>query len=582
MCGISGILRLDGSAPPPDPAEALATRDAMARRGPDGEGFYRSADGGLLLGHRRLAILDPSPAGAQPMADAGGRWRLVLNGEIYNFRELRGELEAHGQVFRSGSDTEVLLALHARHGLGFLDRLRGMYALALWDEERRRLLLARDPLGVKPLYYSQEGGTLRFASQVQALLAGGALSRTLDPVGVAGFLLWGSVPEPGTLYRGIRALPAGHHLVVEDGRAGDPLPHGFPIPTAATLEEALDEAVRAHLVSDVPVAVFLSAGLDSALVAALAVRAGGPPPSTFTLSFEPLAGTDDDEAPGAARLAAHLGTRHLHRLIGADDFRNLWAEAVAAMDQPSIDGFNTFLVARLAHQEGIKVALSGLGGDELLGSYPSFRDVPRWHARGRRLARLPGARRWWPAAARLAPRRPKLAGLATHGATFAGAYFLRRGLFLPEELPAIMGPELTAQGLAGWLPPDPPEAASDPWLAVHHLESSRYLRHQLLKDADWAGMASSVEIRVPLVDAVLRHALVTGPRPLARGLSKAQVVRRAAPELPEEVYRRPKRGFYVPLADWHHGPPPDGRRHPGLEARRLALALLAEKGIFPP
>ncbi len=219
MCGICGIYSYRAGAPAPDPEELRRTGEAMAARGPDGAGEWRSEDGAIALGHRRLAILDLSPAGAQPMASADGRYRIVYNGEIYNFRELRRELEQSGERFRTESDTEVLLALWAREGDRSLGRLRGMYALAIWDGVERSLTLARDPFGIKPLYYAVAGGLVRFASQVRALEAGGALSREVDPAGLAGFLLWGSVPEPWTIRRDIRALPAGHLLVVRDGGA---------------------------------------------------------------------------------------------------------------------------------------------------------------------------------------------------------------------------------------------------------------------------------------------------------------------------------------------------------------------------
>ncbi|HEY4575189.1 MAG TPA: asparagine synthase (glutamine-hydrolyzing), partial [Thermoanaerobaculia bacterium] len=415
MCGINGILRLADSAPPVDGDELLRTRDAMTARGPDGCGAWIADDGRVGLASRRLAILDLSAAGAQPMASADGRFRLVMNGEIYNFLELRRELEAEGVSFRSRSDTEVVLALYAREGTAMLSRLRGMFGLAIWDEREKTLLLARDPLGIKPLYMSAAGGCLRFASQVKALERGGAVSRETDPAGVAGFLLWGSVPEPFTIRKAVRALPAGHFLLVRDGRPGEPTP--FEISKIEPMEPtaAVEDSVRAHLVSDVPVAVFLSAGLDSSLIAALARRHLPEPPTTFTIRFDALEGTPRDEAPLAAEVARRLGTRHVERRVGRADCADLWEGALAAMDQPSIDGFNTYVVSRAAHEAGLKVVLSGLGGDEIFGSYPSFADVPRL----RRMARLPVLAS---VVALLSSGRPKLAGLARYGRTLPGAY----------------------------------------------------------------------------------------------------------------------------------------------------------------
>jgi asparagine synthase (glutamine-hydrolysing) len=637
MCGINGIFSFGTAAPAIDREELLRTREAMTARGPDAAGAWVSADGRVGLAARRLAILDLSPAGVQPMADTSGRVQLVLNGEIYNFRQLRAELEAAGCRFRSSGDTEVVLALYLRHGEAMLPRLRGMFALAVWDERPgrpRRLLLARDPMGIKPLYYSTgsagvpctaASGQLRFASQVKALEAGGAISRAVDPAGLAGFLLWGSVPDPWTIRREVRALQAGTCLIVEDGRAGEPRPFAalagqradaaatsrHPVAAAAattagtdgtplTPEAAIEEAVTAHLVSDVPVAVFLSAGLDSGLIAALARRHLAEPPVTFTLSFDVLAGTPRDEAPLAAAVARLLGTRHLERRLAREDFALLWPAALAAMDQPSIDGFNTFAVSRAAHEAGLKVVLSGLGGDELFGGYPSFRDVPRGARAARWARRLPGLAAAWPAlAARLGPSRPKLAALLRHGATLPGSYFLRRALFLPEELPALMGTEAAAAGLAAYDPIadaagklvggiDGQAAAAnghrpDSWVAVQLMESSQYMRNQLLRDSDWASMASSVELRVPLVDARLHRLLAAGGFQPARRLGKAALVRRLAPELPAALWRRPKSGFYVPMLEWlRPGEMGPAGHNLGGRSRALAPLVLADFGIRLP
>jgi asparagine synthase (glutamine-hydrolysing) len=583
MCGLNGILRLTDAAPPIEREEVLRTRDAMASRGPDGAGAWFSEDGRIGLGHRRLAILDLSSAGAQPMASGDGRLRIVLNGEIYNFRELKRELEAEGHTFHSQSDTEVLLALYARDGAAMLPHLRGMFALAIWDDAAKTLLLARDPLGIKPLYYAGEGGTLRFASQVKALERGGGISLATDPAGLAGFLLWGSVPEPWTIRRAVRALPAGTFLLVADGRIPDPVPFGRFEPAAKPLPpaEAVEDSVAAHLVSDVPVAVFLSAGLDSGLIAALARRHLPEPPVTFTLTFDVLAGTPLDEAPLAAEVARTLGTRHMERRVGREDFAALWPEALAAMDQPSIDGFNTFVVSRAAREAGLKVVLSGLGGDEVFGSYPSFADVPRGARLARQAGWLPGASPAWAGLARrLTPDRPKVAGLLRHGGSLAGSYFLRRGLFLPEELPAVMGREAAAEGLRRYDPvADAARTlnghAADGWLAVHTMETALYMRNQLLRDSDWASMASSVELRVPLADARLRSHLAAAGFEPARSRGKAAFARSVAPELPAALFDRPKTGFFIPVVEWMR-PEAAGLKR-GEQSRWLARMILEER-----
>jgi len=603
MCGINGILRLGPAGPAVDRDEVLRTREHQVRRGPDGVGFWMADDGRVALGHNRLAILDLSEAAAQPMSFAGGRYRLTFNGEIYNFRALRDELLAQGVHFANASDTEVVLALYAREGAAMLPRLRGMYAFAIWDEVEKTLFLARDPFGIKPLYYAIGGGLLRFASQVKSLMAGGGLSQAVDMAAVAGFLIWGSVPEPRTIRESVRALPAGHSLLVRDGVVGEPVRHYLPEPQVAvgdervagapSLAEALHDSVAAHLVSDVPVAVFLSAGLDSGLIAALA-RRHHPELTTITVRFSALRDTAMDEGPLAAKVAATLGTRHRELAVTPEELRALWPAAVAAMDQPSIDGFNTFVIARAAHEAGFKVVLSGLGGDELMGGYPSFRDVPRV-TRVARLGRgVPGLTGLWPRLASGAAR-PKRRGLLRYGGTLAGAYLLRRGLFLPEELPGLLGEEAAVEALRRYDPladaaaalEEPSPAApggreafeSDPWLAVHQLETTRYMRNQLLRDSDWAAMASSVELRVPLVDPLLRSVAARCGFAPARGGGKAAAVRAAAPELPEEVFDRPKTGFYVPVAEALDREAA-AMTH-GARSRLLALRALDELGVRP-
>jgi len=595
MCGINGALRLSSAAPLLDRDEVLRTREHQARRGPDGSGLWIAPDGRIALGHNRLAILDLSPAGAQPMSYAGGRYQITFNGEIYNFRALRAELEGQGVRFHTESDTEVVLALYARDGVAMLPRLRGMYAFALWDDVAKRLLLARDPFGIKPLYYSTEGGVLRFASQVKALMAGGGISAAIDLAAVAGFLIWGSVPEPMTIRQSVRAVPAGHYLVVDDGSPSAPVRHYVPrageghpgAGASKSLPEALADSVAAHLVSDVPVAVFLSAGLDSGMVAALA-RRHDPDLCTLTVRFASLRGTTADEGPLAALVATALGTRHRELELSPSDLTAMWPAALAAMDQPSIDGFNTFVISRAAHEAGFKVVLSGLGGDELLGGYPSFRDVPRLERMTRLPAVVPGLGALWRRLAS-ATARPKAAGLLRWGPTLPGAYLLRRALYLPEELPSLLGAEAAAEALRRYDPladvesalrePSPVPAAlgREPWLTVHQLETTRYLRHQLLRDSDWAAMASSVELRVPLVDPVLReHAACNGFAP-ARTAGKAAAIRAAAPELPSEPFARRKTGFYAPIAEALE--PGLARLSHGARSRALAVRVLREQDL---
>jgi asparagine synthase (glutamine-hydrolysing) len=576
MCGINGIYSFDTAAPPVDRDSLIRTRDFMAPRGPDGAGEWRSSDERVGFGHRRLAIIDPTPDGAQPMSTADGRAWITFNGEIYNYNALRDELMGQGITFRTHSDTEVLLYLYLRHGADMVHRLRGMFAFAIWDPAVRSLFLARDPYGIKPLYYAAAGGVFRFASQVKALLAGGAISREVEPAGVTGFLLWGSVPEPYTLYRGIRALPAGSTLRVSSSGVEQPRRYWdlgavvarsidaaklVPVGGEADyLREVLVDSVRAHLVADVPVGAFLSAGLDSSTIVGLARELCAAPIETITLTTDEFRGTPNDEAPLAVEIARHLGVRHHLRVMNLREFESDLPAFLSAMDQPTIDGLNTWFVSKAAAETGLKVALSGLGGDELLGGYPTFRSIPRMVANWRALNHVPAVGRLFcgiyaGVIARHAKAKPKYAGLARYGGTFPGAYMIERGVIRPWELSRVLDRDFLQAGLDGLDRLDDDLAnASAPgvngFAKVSILESTRYMRNQLLRDSDWAGMAHSLEIRVPLVDSVVVERLAGLAAAGRFQFGKGVLAGALANGLPAGVAGRPKTGFTVPLWQW--------------------------------
>ena len=574
MCGIAGHFAWRQGAPPVDREALGRTCAALAARGPDGEGVWLGPRSRVGLAHRRLAIIDPSPAGAQPMSLDGGRLVIVFNGEIYNFRRLRRELEAAGRRFRTASDTEVLLHLYDREGAAMVERLRGMFALAIWDEARRGLFLARDGFGIKPLYYANSGGVFRFASQVKALLAGGGIDRSPSAPGRAGFFVWGSVPEPWTVFRDIRCFPAGCSLWVDGNGARAPAVHfdlaavlaeAEQAPTAEADPEALRDAVRdtvrRHLVADVPVGAFLSAGQDSATIAAHAAAVSPDAVQAVTLAFPEFKGDTRDEAPLAREVAERYGLQHQVRSVSRDDFRAARESLLQAMDQPSIDGVNTWFVSRAAASMGLKTALSGLGGDELFAGYRGFTDIPRavrlFGPLGRvgRLAGAVGRRLTAPMLGSLAS--PKVASLLEYGTNHADAYLLSRALLLPWELPAVMDPE---QAREGWgevdaLRREQPclDGLRTPRARVTALELSWYLRNQLLRDSDWAGMAHGVEIRTPLVDTVFFRRLA--PWLVARQPpGKRELALTPPAPLPAAVLNRSKTGFEVPMRPWLSSP----------------------------
>jgi asparagine synthase (glutamine-hydrolysing) len=543
----------------------------MTCRGPDGEGTWEGADGQVALMHRRLAIIDLSPRAAQPMASADGRHVIVFNGEIYNFRALRTALEATGHRFRSDSDTEVLLHLYAERGAAMVSELRGMFAFAIWDAEARGVFMARDTFGIKPLYYADDGRTLRFASEVKGLLRGGGIDTSPEPAGHAGFFLWGHVPDPFTMYRGIRALPAGSTMwcgpdaaprVAEFSSPSRILAEAEANPSitnerspADRLHDALRDSVTHHLVADVDVGVFLSAGIDSTVLAAL-VAETGVRPRTITLGFREFEGTENDETQLAEEVAALYGCDHSTVWITRDDFEDELPRFLDRMDQPTIDGVNTYFVAKAAAERGIKVALSGLGGDELFGGYPSFRQLPKLVGM---LGRVPAARRLGrvlrtvsaPILSKVAS--PKAAGLLEYGHDMAGAYLLRRGLFAPWELTDVLDPELAR---AGWKALDTLHqlketiaALSTDRFRVSALESSWYMRSQLLRDSDWTGMSHGLEIRVPFVDVALwrESAPLVARQPNS---GKETVASAPRPPLPAGITGRAKTGFATPVRHW--------------------------------
>ena len=580
MCGIAAIFNYGGNAPPVDPDELRRVTQRMVSRGPDGEGEWISPNGQVGLGHRRLSIIDLSPAGAQPMFNADRSVAIVFNGEIYNYQELRSKLAANGYRFQSHCDTEVLLALYETRGAdAMLDPVRGMYAFAIWDDRRQMLFLARDPFGIKPLYYSDNGRTVRVASQVKALRAGDGIDLAPDPAGHVGFFLWGHVPDPFTMFRNIRSLPAGHTMCIDAHGVHSPKSFCSITSILAEADESgqrnegggqrtedrqrlysqllrtsLAETVSYHLVADVPVGVFLSSGLDSTMITALAAEQGGDL-RTVTLGFEEYKNTPADEVPLAEEFAKHSGAKHQTIWVSRADFEAERDHLFDAMDRPSTDGVNTFFVSLAAKQANLKVALSGVGGDELFASYPSFHDIPRigelkllnaMRGAGRqvRIISAPVLKRF---------TSPKYAGVFEYGGTYSGAYLLRRGMFMPWELTELLDPDFVKQGWAELQTlvrlDESVDGIRSPRLKVSALEMNWYMRHQLLRDSDWAGMGHSVEIRVPFVDIELLRQLapLIAQQP---GLTKREVAKSAISNLPSSIIDRPKTGFQVPVRDW--------------------------------
>ncbi len=571
MCGIVGILA------PKVSLELLENVTAsLAHRGPDDSGtvLRREPSFEIGLGHRRLAILDLSPLGHQPMQDpVNGNW-IVFNGEIYNFRELQKELEIAGFQFRSHCDTEVLLAAYRAWGESCLTRINGMFALAIWDVAAKRLLLARDPMGIKPLYYYQSGQTFVFSSEIRTLLRTGFVPPKLDTTGLLSFLEFGSVCEPWTIVEGIRAVPAGSVLTVEKGSVTireywSPLQvlpqekweasceNGSG--TSGQLSPIIRDAVLSQLVSDVPVGVFLSGGIDSsALVAVL--HKNGVRANTFSLVFDEK---QYNEAPYSREIARRFGTAHEEIAISEKDILEALPDALRAMDQPTIDGVNTYLVSAKTRAAGVKVALTGLGADEMFAGYSNFRRVPRMEGFSTRLERLPKTVR-----SSLSSTLKFFAGkdrsrkvaelLSSSNESAVHPYFLARTLFGgAERLELFCGDQaVPARELVRVLQKASGECrALDPVNQVSYLESSFYMRNTLLRDSDFMSMAHGLELRVPFLDRALVQTCfrIPGDQKLEGNSPKSLLLANLGVELPAVIVSRPKRGFTLPFEKWLRG-----------------------------
>jgi len=553
---------------------------AMVHRGPDDEGYEQfqlsdSLSGPTCgFGFRRLAIMDLSPLGHQPMINARTGDAIIFNGEIYNFVAIRDQLATRGYRFRSSGDSEVLLHALSEWGEDALARLDGMFAIAFFHAASRRVLLARDPLGIKPLYTARVGDTFAFASEVRALLATGVVPTDLDPAGIASYLAYGAPQDPLTVHRYVRSmLPATYEWI--DANALEKRPTArrywhFP-ESAADEGEAdaidrvraeLQQAVRLQSVSDVPLGVFLSGGIDSATMAALA-RSRHAAPMTFAVGYEALGGVDETVA--AAETADYLGTRHFQTIVD-----NHWVmlqlhEWLKAADRPSIDGLNTYIVSGAVKDRGVTVALSGLGADELFGGYPNFQRIPKLQRILRTLTWIPPSIRRAAAMALLAwlpsSKRTKAVDLVSRGATALELTVLGRRLHSDATLKRL-GYAPKRLGMSNdFLPHEAYEAITpslrDPVRTISEVEASLYMGNTLLRDSDVNGMAHSLEIRVPFLGRrVVDYACsLPGPMRLPRGRPAKYLLRQAfADTLPASVFNRPKSGFSLPFGEWLFGP----------------------------
>ncbi|MBV8553057.1 MAG: asparagine synthase (glutamine-hydrolyzing) [Acidobacteriaceae bacterium] len=568
MCGIAGIFNGQTASGPAEQAVVARMLQLQQHRGPDGHGIHK--DGWAVLGHSRLSIVDLTTLAAQPMSNEDGSVWVSFNGEIYNYTELREDLRGCGHTFQSASDTEVLVHGYEEWGMDRLvKRLRGMFAFALYDSRRAAesaeeplLFLARDRMGIKPLYYAFDESTQRliFASEVKTLVESGAVPRDVNQQALASFLCLGSVPYPQTCRSHVNCLPPGAFLAVSrrerrirrfwelgDTHANEPI------------AAALSDAVRRHLMADVPVGVFLSGGVDSSAVAALAADRPAAQLFTLTISF---AEAEFDEAAEARTFATRIGADHHEIPIGAGDFLSEMPKFLAAMDQPTADGVNTYFVSRAARELGLKVVLSGLGGDEVFFGYSHYRSLILKSGALGLYAHAPALLR--AVAGTAASACGQMLGREQWGrfdharqrSLNESLYLLVRGFFPPGQAADLLGMSAKEIGAAidrAFEPLcEPGENGTADAARFQQLEMRRYLHDQLLRDSDVFSMAHSIELRVPLIDdEVVRAAsAIPGDRMIGNGMNKPRLVEAVPGGLLVEAAKRPKRGFTFPFATW--------------------------------
>lgn len=555
MCGIVGIVGHNAANHRGSVAAMLAS---MEHRGPDGTGVYTSPSGTCILGHARLAIIDPSSASDQPFASKNQRNQLVYNGECYNFRELRGELQSTGELFTTSGDTEVVSRLLSLHGVDAFPKLNAMFALAFWDEDNQRLLLARDHFGQKPLYYAFQDGTLIFASEVRALLASGLVPRALCHEAVMSFLSYGCVQPPRTIIEGVWSLERGTSVNFSFKDSGTFIEKPWvqaSYEANDTLKESFQHAVSRHLISDVPIGVFLSGGIDSSAVVAAARQSVTGSLVSLSVTFPDAASYSETEYSRA--IAKKWETDHREIAFRNNDILKVLPDALSAMDQPTADGINTFVVSEAAKQAGLRVALSGLGGDEIFGGYSSFSLAPK-ALRYRQILRGPLAPLlcWFFSQDIYNRRMAKVRELFEAEPDIIGAYLSKRRMFTSAQMRTLL-----PGASDGWITGIEPARHSalkafcqnvKEGDAVSFLEMAIYMEPMLLRDSDCMGMANSLEIRVPFLDAQFSAQALSIPADerLENIPPKSAFVRSLGDWLPDNISNRPKQGFVLPLRHW--------------------------------
>jgi len=567
MCGIAGIIN-SKSEIEYNIFETMGK--TMVHRGPDDNGVYLSKNKKTGLISNRLSIIDLSPHGHQPITTIDNRFTIVHNGEVYNYKQIRGELEVKGYKFKSNTDTEVILYAYMEWGKDCLKKFRGMYAFAIWDELEERLFLTRDKLGIKPLYYAKINGTLLFASELKTLTASSYISRDINPASLVGYLMMGSVPCPFTIYKDIEALEPGHYLIWQNKRLTIFKYYNLPYKinnisdrgdVLERLKYLLLESVKLRMISDVPLGAFLSGGLDSSIVVSLMRKVTTGTIRTCSIMFKEKNYNEDSYARTVAK---SFDTEHYEKIITWEDIKKEWDKIVWALDQPSIDGVNTYFVSKTARETGLKVALSGLGGDELFGGYPNiFYGIPQLMMFLKTTQYIPGKNmlaRYVNKYFSGNQKYHKLLDAFSYLPSLASTYFIMRGLFSPSEVKSLISPEIWNEAIKSY---DPVAHINDKdylsydsvsyfnW--VSRAELKNYTHNQLLRDTDVMSMAHSLEVRVPLLDDKLVDYVLCLNEKFKKNKNrpKSLLVEAVGKDLPKIVKeRKNKQGFTFPFDMW--------------------------------
>ncbi len=566
MCGITGIINFNNA--PISENVLIGMRNSLSHRGPDDTGVYINKIKTVGLAHKRLSIIDPSSAGHQPMCNEDGTLWITYNGEIYNYSELRNRLKNSGHIFKSNSDTETIVHAYEEWGIeALLRKLRGMFTFAIYDTKSQRLIIARDRLGIKPIYYSHNNDTVIFASEIKAILKSNSILKKRDFQSAGLFLLHGSIPAPKTIYKEISALEPGHFLTINRNglrkkRYYDPRKIFSDTSLLKISEEdavervrsCLNETIKCHLISDVPVGAFLSGGIDSTAVAALMREAEHKPIKTVSIVFPD---TPYDEAKYAKLAARRVETEHVEIEVNGKNMIEHLDKILGSMDQPTINGVNTYFVSWATAQAGLKVAMSGVGGDEIFGGYPSFTQIPKLYNFLRVLSWVPFGRK---AACSIVKNyeksvMAKLYSMLSSAPSIPDIYLNYRGVFTQEQIQKLLRPDIAREALEDIEPcsflPDCSKTNSK-FNQVSLLEITSYMRNQLLRDTDVFSMAHSLEVRVPFVDHILVELLakISVKYKTNKGTPKMLLIKALNKKLPEEIIFRPKMGFTFPFDMW--------------------------------